>query len=246
MYTGTADLYAYFIERALSLLNEHGQFSFIVANKWMRANYGRPLRQFLKTKRIEEIVDFGDLPVFENATTYPCIIRISDGEPAETFTATNVESLQFEDLKTYVRDKHIEIRQVSLNDDGWSLNSQYCFDLVNRLRAECVSLNQYTKGQMYWGIKTGLNAAFVSDENTHSSLIGQEPECKKIIKSFVSGREIKRYQTVAAKQYLLYIPWHFPLQDNGSIEGASKEAEYEFKKKISHCLFPVIRIQKTC
>ena len=104
-------------------MNERGQFAYIVANKWMRANYGKPLRQFLKTKRIEEIVDFGDLRVFENATTYPCIIRIAGGEPTETFSATNVESLQFEDLKSYVKEQHSEVRPDLLEDSGWSLHS---------------------------------------------------------------------------------------------------------------------------
>ena len=42
VYHGVADLYAYFIERGVSLLRPAGLFSYIVANKWMRANYGRP------------------------------------------------------------------------------------------------------------------------------------------------------------------------------------------------------------
>jgi type II restriction/modification system DNA methylase subunit YeeA len=65
VYQGTADLYAYFIERGISLLRDGGIFSYIVANKWLRANYGKPLRKFLLAKQIEEIVDFGDLPVFK-------------------------------------------------------------------------------------------------------------------------------------------------------------------------------------
>ena len=43
-YHGTADLYVYFIEKGISLLRKGGLFSYIVANKWMRANYGKPLR----------------------------------------------------------------------------------------------------------------------------------------------------------------------------------------------------------
>ena len=50
----------------------------------MRANYGQPLRKWLKKQHIDEIVDFGDLPVFLKATTYPCIIRIIKEEPHET------------------------------------------------------------------------------------------------------------------------------------------------------------------
>jgi adenine-specific DNA-methyltransferase len=64
VYHGIADLYVYFIERSLSSLNENGIFSYIVANKWMRANYGTPLRHWLKRQCIEELIDFGDLPIF--------------------------------------------------------------------------------------------------------------------------------------------------------------------------------------
>ena len=80
VYHGMADLYTYFFERGITLLKEHGLFSIIVANKWMRANYGEPLRKWLKQKTVHEIIDFGDLPVFQNATTYPCVILVSRGE----------------------------------------------------------------------------------------------------------------------------------------------------------------------
>jgi len=40
VYQGTADLCAYFIDKGVSLLRSGGFFSYIVANKWMRANYG--------------------------------------------------------------------------------------------------------------------------------------------------------------------------------------------------------------
>ncbi|MCF8128093.1 MAG: N-6 DNA methylase [Deltaproteobacteria bacterium] len=44
VYNGVADLYVYFIEKGFSLLKEKGLFSYIVANKWLRANYGKSLR----------------------------------------------------------------------------------------------------------------------------------------------------------------------------------------------------------
>ena len=51
-YSGVADLYIYFIERGVSVLKPSGLFSFIVSNKWIRANYGQPLRNWLKTQYI--------------------------------------------------------------------------------------------------------------------------------------------------------------------------------------------------
>ena len=102
VYHGVADLYSYFIERGVSLLRQAGLFSYIVANKWMRANYGAPLRRWLNEQHIEEIIDFGDLPVFTRATTYPCILRISKEEPAQNFPACQVKTLSFSCLEEYV------------------------------------------------------------------------------------------------------------------------------------------------
>ncbi|KAF5043755.1 Type IIS restriction enzyme Eco57I [anaerobic digester metagenome] len=204
VFAGTADLYTYFIERGLSLITEHGQFAYIVANKWMRANYGKPLRQFLKTKRIEEIIDFGDLPVFENATTYPCIIRIAGGRPAETFSVTNVESLQFEDLKTYVKENNIEIRQVSLNDDGWLLAGERVQHLLNKMISSGVRLEKFVNGCIYYGIKTGLNKAFMIDRATKNRLITEDPRSAEIVKPFLMGRDIRRYQKSSVERYLIF------------------------------------------
>ena len=103
VYHGTADLYAYFIEKGVSLLKPNGLFSYIVANKWMRANYGEPLRRWMKKQRIEEITDFGDLPVFESVTTYPCILRIRKGLPANQFSVAQVKTLVFNNLMDYVK-----------------------------------------------------------------------------------------------------------------------------------------------
>ncbi len=49
------------------------------------------LRIWLKQQGLLEITDFGDLPVFENATTYPCILRIVKDKPNVAFHVTQVE-----------------------------------------------------------------------------------------------------------------------------------------------------------
>jgi adenine-specific DNA-methyltransferase len=92
-FAGTADLLVYFIERSDQLLRPNGQFSFIISNKFMRAGFGKNLRQWFAKRRILEIIDFGDLPVFEEATTYPCILSWQKGTPSETFRAANVPEL---------------------------------------------------------------------------------------------------------------------------------------------------------
>ena len=80
-YTGTADLYVYFYERSLELLREGGVLTFISSNKYFRAAYGKKLRQMLgKQTTIQQMIDFGDAPVF-TAIAYPSIIITRKGEP---------------------------------------------------------------------------------------------------------------------------------------------------------------------
>ena len=51
---GTAEnveQHVYFVEKGVSLLRQDGFFSYVVANKWLRANYGKPLRQWMKQQK---------------------------------------------------------------------------------------------------------------------------------------------------------------------------------------------------
>ncbi|MBI3592931.1 MAG: Eco57I restriction-modification methylase domain-containing protein, partial [Nitrospirae bacterium] len=211
VYQGTADLYTYFIEKGVSLLKTNGLFSYIVANKWMRANYGEPLRRWMKKQRIEEITDFGDLPVFETATTYPCIVRIKKGViPAkagiQSFSATHVKTLAFNNLTDYVSENSFAIEKSSLDDKGWSLVNKQSQNLLNKLRKAGSPLGEYVKGKIFYGIKTGLNEAFVIDEETKNRLIKEISKSKEMIKPFLLGRDVKRYESPQSERYLILIP----------------------------------------
>ncbi|HZK61745.1 MAG TPA: N-6 DNA methylase, partial [Anaerovoracaceae bacterium] len=203
VYHGTADLYAYFIEKGISFLKDNGQFSYIVANKWMRANYGKPLRAWLSKKRIEEIVDFGDLPVFKKATTYPCILRISKGDARESFEAVQVDTLDFSNLSEYVKEHEHIVKQNSLSDTGWSLIDGNSKALLDKLMGTGVSLGEYVKGKIYRGVLTGLNKAFVIDETTKDRLITEDSKSAEIIKPFLAGKDIKRCTNLKPKQHLI-------------------------------------------
>jgi hypothetical protein len=204
IYHGTADLYAYFIERGISILRNDGIFSYIVANKWMRANYGEPLRSWLKGLRIEDIVDFGDLQVFQGATTYPCVIRISKLPPNPSFEVTQVENLNFIDLSDYVREHHYTVKLASLDNSGWSLADEKMHALLAKLKGAGVPLDEYVQGKLYYGIKTGLNEAFVIDEATRERLIAEDDNSAELIKPFLAGRDIKRYEQPKSDKYLIF------------------------------------------
>ena len=213
--TGTADLFVYFIEQALRILKPDGEFSFIVPNKWMRAGYGKKLRQFVSRHRIHYMIDFGDLPVFEEATTYPNIIQLKKCAPYDTFAACNVSTLNFpHGLRWYLSEHGIKVNIHELSPEGWSLSDTRIQALLSKIKSKGVPLNEYVNGQIYRGVLTGLNEAFVIDKETRERLIKEDPKSSEVIKPFLAGRDIKRYQTPVNDKYLILFPKGFTIKSN--------------------------------
>ncbi len=203
-YAGTADLYTYFIERGVKLLNEKGLFGIIVANKWLRARYGKPLRTWLKKQAIREIIDFGDLPVFQQATTYPCILTIGKGGASDTFAAAQIDTLEFSSLRGHVESLRYTVDKSLLDDGGWSLAREEVQALLRKLFDAGMSLETYVQKEIYRGVTTGLNKAFVIDGDTRVSLIEENPNSAELIKPFIAGKDVKRFSAVVPNKYLVF------------------------------------------
>jgi type I restriction-modification system DNA methylase subunit len=203
VYHGMADLYVYFFEKGINILKEGGLFGIIVANKWMRARYGEALRQWLKKQPIQEIIDFGDLPVFQQATTYPCII-IAGGASTDKFWSTEVKTLDFGILSDYCLEQRKQISRNNLESTAWQLIGDEEVGLLKKLQENSVTLGEYVKGRVFRGVLTGLNEAFVIDEETKNRLIKEDPASADVIKPFLAGRDIKRYQPPLANKYLIF------------------------------------------
>ena len=206
VYHGTADLYSYFIERGVSLLKEDGEFCYIVSNKWLRANYGKPLRNWIKKHCIEEIVDFRDLTVFKKVAAYPCILNIRKSKPKRFFNAVLVETLEFTNLEKYVSENTYTINHHLLDDGVWSLADKDTQELILKLRRSGVPLEKYVDKNIYRGILTGLNKAFVIDSETRELLNSEDPKSAELIKPFLVRDTIKRYEQPKTNTFIILIP----------------------------------------
>ena len=214
-FSGTADLYVYFVEKGLSILKREGHFVFILPNKWMRAGYGTKLRQYLGQKNIEAVIDFGDLRVFEEATTYPCVLFIQNKISNGFFKGANVETLKLpKGLANHVNRNFFTVNSNFLPHSGWSLKDQNIQTLIEKINSRGVTLREYTKDKIYYGIKTGLNEAFVIDQATRDKIIAEDPKADKLIKPFLAGRDIKRYLEPQSSKYLILIPKGFTIKRN--------------------------------
>jgi type I restriction-modification system DNA methylase subunit len=78
--SGNFDVYLPFIQRALELVRPGGRVGYIVPHKFMTNNYGGKLREFLGDEAaVEEVMHFGDQQVFDEVTTYTCVLLLRKG-----------------------------------------------------------------------------------------------------------------------------------------------------------------------
>lgn len=205
-YTGVADLYVYFFERALQLLKPGGVLTYICSNKYFRANYGEKLRNLLSQKtRIQTLIDFGDAPVF-TAIAYPSIIVTQQSRPnGNAIAAMNWETDRpVKEFVEVLEDHRFDLAQTYLGKDGWQLESPAVFSLLEKLRAAGKPLGEYVNGRFYRGILTGYNDAFVVDRATRDALIAADSSSAEVLKPFVRGRDVKRWRVDYQDLWLIF------------------------------------------
>jgi len=207
-FNSTADLFVYFMELGHMLLAPGGHFCYIVANKWIKAGYGDKLRRFLGEHTLLQLVDFGDLPVFEEATTYPCILLSRQGvaPKGHLVEAITMRELHSEDLHAYVQAHAMHIPQRSLVRNDYRIANESSSVVLDKIKAAGVPLGQYLSGKIYRGVLTGYNKAFVIDERTRERLIAEDPRSADVIKPFLEGKHIKRYSKPTSGKFLILFP----------------------------------------
>jgi type I restriction-modification system DNA methylase subunit len=178
-YNGVADLYTYFYRRGFQLLKPGGYLGFITSSTFTKTGSGANLREFLKSQTtIDRFVDFGDLQLFGDATNYPCIVIARNTKPDEShkvaFSGIEVlPDLETSDLLDNAT--QVETLQNQLGTDAWNFDRPEVEALRTKIFSKGKPLKEIVGSPLY-GIKTGLNEAFIIDKSTRDRLIKEELE----------------------------------------------------------------------
>jgi type I restriction-modification system DNA methylase subunit len=215
-YAGTADFFVYFIQRGVELLNPGGAFAFITSNKWYRAKYGTNLRGWMNRQtEIRRIIDFGDAEVFD-AIAYPTII-IATRRDAPAPMPKDRDSLrvmnwpaerdksEVEGFARLVDKIGFDMPQKALIADGWQLEPQAKRGLLERIRAAGMPLGEFVEGKILYGIKTGLNRAYIVSTSDKDKLLAGHASSQKLLKPLLMGRDIKRWRIEPDDNWLIQI-----------------------------------------
>lgn len=203
-----ADLYAYFFERGLKLLKPQGRLGYISSATFFKTGSGAPLRRYLREKAtLEHVVDFGDLQIFEGVTTYPAILimRNEAPEPEHDLSFWRLHQLPDVNFTASYAKNAGSYAQAALTDGSWELEGAQLKALRDRMRKGRKTLKDVYGSPLY-GIKTGLNQAFVIDTPTKERICADDPNSAKLLKPFLEGKDLKRWRQESRGLWIIYIP----------------------------------------
>ena len=102
------------------------------------------------------------------------------------------EALKLVQLDGYVRKYGHPVPQKRFTGAPWSLEASEADDLMAKMKRVGIPLSEFAKVKPYYGIKTGLNEAFLIDTPTKERLIREDPRSAEIIKPYLRGQDIRR------------------------------------------------------
>ena len=145
--SGNTDLYVVFFEKCISLLNENGKLSFITPNSYFKNTSQSDFRGYMG-KYINDIVDYGDVIVFDNIATY---------------TAITTVDMKFQEKK-YVRmidvnTKAFETTFGTLGNNPWQFSCQDDSEFIKKIQSRTNKLSDICTIQH--GIATNADNIYI-------------------------------------------------------------------------------------
>ncbi|AMX53133.1 class I SAM-dependent DNA methyltransferase [Elizabethkingia anophelis] len=190
-FARTGDIYSLFYELGYKLLKEKGLLTFITSNKWMRAAYGESLRKFFTDKTNPEIlIDFGGTQIFDTATVDTNILMLSRDKNRQQTLACIVKEKELKNLSDYFKQNNENVSFVSF--ESWVILSEIEQSIKAKIETVGVPLSSWDIN-IYRGILTGYNDAFIIDGKKKDELIAEDPKSAEIIRPILRGRDIKKY-----------------------------------------------------
>ncbi len=190
-FVRSGDIYQLFYERGCGLLKlGTGTLVFITSNSWLKAKYGRLLRQYFANQHTPlSLVEMGR-NVFENAIVDTAVLSVRRGKTRPvTCRAVDIEQTSYTEFPPPSEDWG------TLQPEGelpWMSLSSVERTVIEKMEAVGKPLKLWDIS-IYYGIKTGYNKAFIVDTTVRDKLINEDPNSEEILKPILRGRDIARY-----------------------------------------------------
>jgi predicted RNA methylase len=193
--SGSTDIYIAFYELCINLLSENGICGLITPNTFLFTETARPLRlYFAQNKNLVQITNYGDIQLFDDATTYSSIT---------IFNNKKNQNFKFQKATTEQTFEEKQIDFSELKEPFWQLST----DKTKIKRGE--KLKEICN--IHVGITTLCDSAYIFPIETIDStyvyaetkLRGRVKLEKSILKPIIKGSKLK-HSNETIKEYVLF------------------------------------------
>lgn len=106
---GSTDAYIAFFELGIMLMNDNGVLGYITPRSYFNTKNATALRKYIiENKLLKKIIDFGDIQLFENVTTYSAITILSKRQSQRVavykYQKDTIEHIDDLDISNFNRD----------------------------------------------------------------------------------------------------------------------------------------------
>lgn len=220
------DLSILFVEQAISVLSPTGKIGYIIPNTVLRAKYGEKFREIISNnKLLSKIVYFDDYQVFDNSTTYTCLLYLD----AEQTESNELKYFNFEDPENDFQDE-AQVPSIfdkdSLGSSPWYFAAFEIHDkFIENISNNSIPLKDLSNlKKVFVGLQPSINNVFlleIVEENEsfitcYSKALDSNHIFEKgLIKKMVKGsRNLFRYK-INSNRVLLF-PYENDLTTNKS------------------------------
>jgi hypothetical protein len=215
-FSSTGDIYSLFIELSLNIISSNSLSTVIISNKWMRANYGQILRKYIvENSNPIDIIDFGQNLIFDSAIVHTNIISLQKSN-----NKNQLNGVRFPDNYFDIPDQNFTqyitqntVINLPVSDDIWNVLPSTLNSIKLKAEAKGKALKNWDV-KINFGIKTGLNEAFIIDNETKNRIILEDKSSEKFIKPILRGRDTRKYYADFKGFWLLNIPKGYTIKSN--------------------------------
>ena len=193
--SGSTDIYIAFYELCINLLSKNGVCGLITPNTFLFTETARPLRQyFAANKNLVQITNYGDIQLFDDATTYSAI-TIFNNKKNQNF------KFQKAILEQTFEEKLVDFSE--LKEPFWQLTTENTEKIKGKKLKEICNIHV--------GITTLCDSAYIFsieklDENfvlANTKFQGKVKIEKNILKPIIKGSKLKHSEE-KIKEYVLF------------------------------------------
>jgi adenine-specific DNA-methyltransferase len=207
---GNYDLYILFIERSLRFLSVDGLYGMILPHKFFQAEYGEGIRKIIaEGKNVVQINNFTTNQVFENATTYTCLLFLSKS-PNNNFAYQDINLGN--NISDSLNSPVFDTISSSRLSGKWNFNNSIKEDIFDKISQNTILLEQISR-KIFKGSSTGNDDVYlvqlVSRHDTysvvHSTAIDENVKIENdLLKPFIYGQDVRRFFINNATNYVIF------------------------------------------